>query len=286
KEGLPEVTFMGYSREYPRIRVTIFDWKKLAIVEVYSSDIIRHTRVLLSGSLKRLTVHVDDLMQCNELFRAVQINTLLQELNISYYGNDVLFYLEHIVKIWLDSRDSQSPEPSATLDADTSPSSSIQPQTIAHPAIKFLQWDCDSIFSQLSDYSVSILNMATQQHPEALTISNLELLNVVCPPVQPRMSDPIARVLGSVQWSTLKSLKLSGDDIDKWIRLWMSPCSNPFTSPASDVGLQLLSLHLQGIGSASQLLSHVGAMFVHGIAYWSPSVEVLLQNVILEENFS
>ncbi|KAF9332477.1 hypothetical protein BG006_004651 [Podila minutissima] len=290
--------------------------------------------VRFSGSLKRLTVHLNDLQQGNELTREVQANAMLKELNISYYGHDVRFYLEHIVKIWLDSSTSsrltlidrmadtegriiaQLAHPrevrfavsSTTFDADTSPSSSIQPQTIAHPGIKFLQWDCDHIFSQFSDCSALILNMATQQHPEALTMltldisrlshkglvsvqkvlsrSNLELLNVVCITVQPNMSDPITRVLGCVQWSTLKSLKLSGDNVDTWIRLWMTPQSKPFTLNDTKDGPCLLHLHIQGAGPTTQVLSHASALFIHGLIYSGLSVELCLEKVELAELFS
>lgn len=101
--------------------------------------------------------------------------------------------------------------------------------------------DCDEFCSQLSGYSDMILNTATQQHPSVLLFtldisqlsrlglapvekvfgrSSLEQLKIAWTPVNPSLSDSIARVLGSVR-STLKSLVFSGSHIDAWIRLWL-----------------------------------------------------------------
>lgn len=107
----------------------------------------------------------------------------------------------------------------------------------------FLQWN-DHFISPLSDFFASVLVMATQQHPSVLTTftldmssltgrwpygiqkilsqSCLEFLNVVCSLVHPDLSCIIAQVLDFIHWSTLKSLVLSGDSIDQWIRHWPS----------------------------------------------------------------
>lgn len=191
------------------------------------------------------------------------------------------------------------------LDANTHPSS-CQQQASVPAGIEFLQWDCDEIFYQLDDYLISILDVATDQHPFVLILftldisqltchgfttvqkilrrSHLEHLTIVCTHIDASISDSVAQVLGSVQWSTLKSLKLLGDHIDAWMSLWMSSHNNPFTRATGD-GPRLLSLHLQSTGSVPQLLSHTSALFVHGLVYSSPSVEVLLKNVILKELF-
>lgn len=148
--------------------------------------------------------------------------------------------------------------------------------------------------------------MATDQHPFVLILftldisqltchgftaaqkilhcSHLEHLTIICTHIKASYSDSVAQVLGSVQWSTLKSLKFLGDHIDAWISLWMSSHSNPFMRVTGD-GPCLLSLHLQSTGSVPQLFSHTSALFVHGLVYSSPLVEVLLKNVIIEELF-
>ncbi|KAG0015699.1 hypothetical protein BGZ82_001316, partial [Podila clonocystis] len=154
----------------------------------------------------------------------------------------------------------------------------------------FLLWNCDHFISPLSDFFASVLGKATRQHPSILTTftldmssltgrglagiqkilsqSSLEFLNVVCTLFHPDLSEIIAQVLGSIQWPTLKSLVLSGDSIDQWIRLWPS-ASAPW----------LLNLNISGTGSAPQELSHASVLFIHKVAYASPMMECRLQNV-------
>ncbi|KFH63677.1 hypothetical protein MVEG_10370 [Podila verticillata NRRL 6337] len=154
----------------------------------------------------------------------------------------------------------------------------------------FLQWDCDHFVSPLSTYFASFLDLATQKYPSVLTMftlntsslsrngladiqkvlrrSSLESINVVCTFVHPDLSDIIAQVLGTVQWSTLKSLVLCGPSIDQWIQLW------PRT-----VDARLLNFNIIGSGSSPQELTHASVLFVHQITYANPQTELVLQNV-------
>ncbi|KAI9231711.1 MAG: hypothetical protein BYD32DRAFT_195504 [Podila humilis] len=174
--------------------------------------------------------------------------------------------------------------------------------------LDILQLDCDHVFSQLSDASSLGLAALMDLFPTALTLltldvshlsregllsvetilqlSNLEYLKVICTPVKSRMSIAVARVLRSIQWSTLKSLTITGDHIETWISIWMSAHSNPFIPYQTFGGPQLLHLHLHRTGSAPpQLLSHASALFVHGLVYLNPSVELVLTNLILKDDF-
>jgi hypothetical protein len=159
--------------------------------------------------------------------------------------------------------------------------------------IVFTQWDCDHVFSKISDYSASFLDMASRQHPSVLTMftldvtclshfglssvrevlrrSNLEHHHIVCTPVDSQ-SESIAQVLGAVQWSTLMSLVFSGNNIEAWIDL----CQSPF-SPS------LLSLQIQGTWPNIQELSHSNVLFIYQLIYASPIVELCFQNVQLQE---
>ncbi|KFH74095.1 hypothetical protein MVEG_01308 [Podila verticillata NRRL 6337] len=313
----------------------VLDLNEFTFTEAFSTDMDGQESVLFSGSLQKLTVHFKDLELEGELSYVVEANPLLQELNVSYFGHDVLYYTECIVGMWLDfsvsscltlidrMADSQGrvlaqltrrsdsyPDhlsdcnttlSDQTIDSDL-PSSQQDP--LLFEGIEFLQWDCDEIFSQLDDYSVSFLEMATEQHPSVLTLftldisqlshhglasvekvilrSNLEHLKIVCTSIDPFVSDSVAQVLMSVQWSTLKSLKLAGDDIDTWILLWMSAHSNLFSSSAKpDITPRLQHLHLHGSRLRLQLLSHPSALFVHGLMYANPAVEVYFRNVDL-----
>lgn len=156
--------------------------------------------------------------------------------------------------------------------------------------LDFLQWDCDHFVSPLSNYFASFLDLATRQHPSVLTMftlntsslsrngltdiqkvlhrSSLESINVVCTFLHPDLSDIIAQVLDTVQWSTLKSLVLSGPNIDQWIQLW----------PRTDDS-RLLSLNISGTGSSPQELSHASMLFVHRIMYANPQTDLVFQNV-------
>ncbi|KFH62135.1 hypothetical protein MVEG_11774 [Podila verticillata NRRL 6337] len=171
-----------------------------------------------------------------------------------------------------------------------------------------LQLDCDHVFSQLLDASSVILASFMKYFPTDLTLltldvshlsregllsvetilqlSHLEYLKVICNPVKSHMSIAVARVLRSIQWSTLKSLTIIGAHIETWVSIWMSAHSNPFNPYRTFGGPQLLHLHLHHTGLATpQLLSHASALFVHGLVYLNPSVELVLTNFILKDDF-
>ncbi|KFH74099.1 hypothetical protein MVEG_01312 [Podila verticillata NRRL 6337] len=149
---------------------------------------------------------------------------------------------------------------------DIPPTSTQQP--CLPVGIEFMQCECDHIFSQLDDYSASFLDEdeVTQQHPSVLklltldtsqlsrdglaSVSNFvqrlnpEYLNIMCTPFDSELASSIAQVHDFVQWATLKSLAISGSNINEWLQLWSSP-----ESP------QLLCLGIHGTGSARQELS-------------------------------
>ncbi|KAF9336220.1 hypothetical protein BG006_009384, partial [Podila minutissima] len=197
---------------------------------------------------------------------------------------------------------------SNTVDGQSVDSSVGQRHPQARRRFEILRMDCDHVFSKLSDGSSLILAGFLKYFPTTLTLltldvsrlsrdglismetilqrSSLEYLKVICTPVKPRMSFAVARVLRSVQWSTLKSLTLSGDNIETWISIWMCAHSNPFILYPTFGGPQLQHLHLQRTGSAPpQLLSHTSALFVHGLIYLNPSIKLVLTNFILKEEF-
>lgn len=309
-----------------------FDLQELTFVDAYSKDMDGIRSVLVSKSLKRLTVHLEkDLSLLPTLATVVLVNTLLQELRFSYYGHDILHHMCNILGLWRASsansltvidhvRGMQGriimqlarehdcyllPSENA-LDSQSVDFSIRQKQRQAR-VIGVLQLDCDHIFSQLSDRSSLFfatfmeclpmtLNLLTLDVShlsrnglisveKILRLSDLEYLKVICTPVEPGMSFPVARVLRSVQWSNLKSLTFSGDNIETWISIWMSAHSNPFILDPDFDGPQLQHLHLQRTGSAPpHLLSHTSALFIHGLIYLNPSIELVLTNFILNED--
>lgn len=86
------------------------------------------------------------------------------------------------------------------------------------------------------------------------------------------MPDAITQLQGSVQWSTLKYLIVSGENIDQWIRLWPS-C----------VDLRLLYLHIRGTGSILQELSHSSVLFLLRVTYSSILFGIRFKNVVIQD---
>lgn len=288
----------------------VFDLKQGVFVEAYSRDRACPKAMLTCGSLRRFTMDIYDQEFDYGYFRKLQSNTSLQELNISYHAHNLLHDAEQIVMIWCGS---SSPLRLTLFDRmmnhrgrvvaqlaiqgcyhETQTDSPLPRKRLNTSAdIVILQWDCDQVFSPLTDNFASFLDVATQQHPSVLSLftldiswlsrvglaavcnilgrSSLEHLTVLCTAFDPNKSDSVSQVLGSVNWSTLKSLVVSGEYINDWIELWPS-----VTAPL------LLSLVIQGVRSAQEL-SHASVLFVHKLVFASPMVELTFKNVQLQD---
>ncbi|KAG0085841.1 hypothetical protein BGZ93_007518 [Podila epicladia] len=302
----------------------VFDLEEGAIVEAYSMDAACPKAVHSSGFLRKLTVDLGVLKFDKDFFQMINTNTSLQELNVSYNGHDVFYYVEHIVRTWHESsspfcltlidrlkdtrgrivaqmvirRCGSEGSGGSTLEVDqvdnTLPSGEKDEMDDPPSDIKFLQWDCDQVSSTLSDYSASFLDMATQQHSSALKLftldasqlskdgltsvqnvlqrSHLEHLSVVCNSISRHATKSISKVLGSVQWDTLKSLVLTGDKTNDWMDLW----------PATEEP-RLLGLQIHGTGSSLQELSHKSVLFIHQIAQSSPLGRLEFDSVQMQD---
>ncbi|KAF8929430.1 hypothetical protein BGZ52_002242, partial [Haplosporangium bisporale] len=284
----------------------VFDLEKGTCVEAYSQGEACPKGVLSSGSLHTLVVSLDDLQQGRDFFRTVQSNTMLQDLSVSHRGNDVLQYTDHIVRIWrefschfhltlvdrmLDSQGRVFAELAINEgNGSLSGSDALTKQEAWNlPVdIEFVQWDCDHVFPPLSGNSASFLDMVTKQHPTTLTLltldvshlssagldsienvlrrSNLEHLHIVCSSFDPSVSTSIAKVLGSIEWLTLKSLVLSGEYIDDWLQLWPLPTD-----------ARLLCLQIWGTLPEDQVLAHSSVLFLHHLMFASPLVDLHLR---------
>lgn len=297
----------------------VFDLQKGVFVEAFSLDMECPEAILSSGSLRTITVDLYGSEIDDEFFHLMRANPGLQQLNISSFGHNLQYYFEHFVRMWhnasstfrltlIDRIDNTQGRAIVQMDtigrernfsADsaldvhrrdaTFPICRQQPTT----NIQFLRWDCDFILTSLSDYSASLMDMATQRHPSVLKLvtlditrlsrdgltsvrnilrrSRLEYLRIVCSSVDPSLSDSVAQVLDSVQWDTLKSLVLSGDTIDGWIQLWP-----PSVAP------RLLYLNICGTGSSLQKLSHVSVLWIHQLVYMGTLAELHLGNFQLQ----
>lgn len=168
--------------------------------------------------------------------------------------------------------------------------------------INIKKWDCGYISRVLLDWDAKILEALARDHPDALESftlnvsllkeagltsichvlrqSTLSHLTVECTNFDTASEAHLGQVLDSVPWSTIKSLKLRGHNIDAWIKLWAHHTNlNELLSE----NYQLLRLHVVGWGMADQELSHESAVWLHNIIYSLSPVDVQLQNIQIVE---
>ncbi|KAG0018326.1 hypothetical protein BGZ82_000464 [Podila clonocystis] len=170
--------------------------------------------------------------------------------------------------------------------------------------VTFLNWDHEQVSTLMSNNYTTLLDMSTPQHPLVLNLftldaphlsdkdvvsiqnvlcrSQLATLNVICTPIDPTLSKSITQVLGSVRWDTLKSLVLTGNNIDGWAQLW-NTYENQLSDVVTNFGLRLQSFHLRGTGPAPQILSHPSVLFFHRLIYTISGLKVHLENLGLQD---
>ncbi|KAG0009465.1 hypothetical protein BGZ82_004006, partial [Podila clonocystis] len=103
KHGLTDTTSVTIHNEKWG---AVFDLKEEAVVEAYSMDAACPKGVFSSGSLLKLTVDLCVLEFDKNFFKMINTNTNLEELNVSYNGHNVFYYIEHVVKTWHESSSS------------------------------------------------------------------------------------------------------------------------------------------------------------------------------------
>lgn len=105
-----------------------------------------------------------------------------------------------------------------------------------------------------------------------LSLVTLEHFRIMCTSLDSYQSNPLAQVCDSVQWSTLKSLELFGDNINEWIQI-LAKVNTP----------RLEYLYIRGTQSVHQELSHASVLFVQQKINASPLVLFNIQDVRLED---
>ncbi|KAF9309334.1 hypothetical protein BG003_009875 [Podila horticola] len=296
KFGLPQKTLVTFYKDTWR---AVVDLQRGIFVEVYSQDLGCPRSLLSLSTIQKLTVDRTVTEFDQELGHIIQANKEMSELNISTKGRNVLYEAERIARLrrnalrplcltLFDRTQDYRGRMVAQVDVG---GGNFRAHDIEHDPVEpeLLWWDCTP-----SDQTASFLDVTTQQHPavlasltldiscltlvgltsvqNALRRSNLDHLHVLCTSIAPDLCDPIARVLGSVQWPTLRSLVLSGDYIEEWLQLW-SPASAP----------QLLSLRIQGTESALQELSHPSVLWIHRLLFGAPLVDLAFENVLFQD---
>lgn len=90
----------------------------------------------------------------------------------------------------------------------------------------------------------------------------------------------IGQVLGAINWPTIKTFTLFGNNIAAWILLWARHTDlNHLTSWEH----QLLSLSIIGLQSSRQELSHSSAVWLHSMIYLLLLAEVQLENIQMKD---
>lgn len=175
------------------------------------------------------------------------------------------------------------------------------------PSIDIIQWHLDHLSEQLQDSGAEILDAASQKSPGALSNftldttllseqglaniqnilqrSNLEHLFIKCVPLMPSLETSIVRILQSIQWSTIKSLVLSGNNTNYWLQVWSRECSlnaqvGAWLAPTTS-GPNLSYLKVLAKPHSKEVLSHSSALAIHCLVYSWHLVELHLENMLL-----
>ncbi|KAF9209434.1 hypothetical protein BGZ59_010122, partial [Podila verticillata] len=320
RNGISDVTSLSF---YDLRWQGLLDLRLKAFTELQILDFQYPEFLATTGSLKWLTVEVTDRVFDKELDQILHINQTLQGVDIAVQGRAVLDRAEAAFRM----RSVPAPYQLTLLErtngyrgrilarfmvsaitnndrGDTTFEDSHLPIGNKLGAITVSEWNCDHLFVSLSDYSVTLLDAATTQHPSVLlsltlNISSLsecslaclqnvlqrsclEHLNVHCTSFDPRLSNALHQVLHAVPWSTLKSLVLFGDSIDEWIQAWVGNESLSLSDAFSE-DPALLHFEIGGTGSTPQQLSHESAMFIHRFICTGLLVGLSLKNIELKE---
>lgn len=172
----------------------------------------------------------------------------------------------------------------------------------SHIAFNILEWNYDKVSQVLEGWVAYVLAIAMQS-PRArlasfvlnaslltagglgsvhqvLEQSGLQFLHVECGAFDPSLENDLGQVLKAVNWSTLKSLELFGDNIAAWIDLFVK-CGD--ITKVATFEVQLFRLSIVGTGGQKRQLSHSSALWIHDIIYLFSPVEVHLKNIQMQE---
>lgn len=177
----------------------------------------------------------------------------------------------------------------------------IFPET-NNTTIDIMKWECSYVSRALEDRHAKILKTLTQAHPtdiESFTLkssllterglasvqsvlrqSDLDYLNIECAEFDTSKRIHLGQVLGTMNWSTIKSLKLHGDNIDSWMKLWAEHCN------LTDLLFgdhRLLRVDIIGSGVPKQELAHSSAVWLHNVIYLLSPIEIHMVNIQMKE---
>lgn len=191
---------------------------------------------------------------------------------------------------------------------DNPESSEARSHSEKNPAIDIQEWRLDHVSGPIRDEDAQLLESASLLFSTALTSltldttaltaqglvslksvlqrSTLEHLHIKCVPFMPFFGASIGQVLRAIQWPTIKSLSLSGNNIDDWLKLWVSDGGlqdlvGVWIHPSSP-GPSLLSLDVIARQQNQVVLSHTSALAICRLLYSCRLVELRLENILLK----
>lgn len=280
------------------------------------------TMILECGKLRRLVLqsyNADDMLQVMSL---MECSPLLQTIEVPAQENDIFARIESIrqscnnrtrpveVSFLHQQQDRVRVlakvviggiEHSETLEARSHSQNS--------PAVDILDWHLDQVSGQIRDDGLRVLDSASRLFPSTLTSftvditslqpqglvhvcnvlkrSSLEYLHINCVPFMPFLEANIGEALQAIQWPTIKSLVLTGNNINDWLTLWSSSYGGlhrligAWVDPSAS-GPSLVYFSIRGHEENKTILSHASALAIHHVLYSCRLVELRLENILLE----
>ncbi|KAG0028560.1 hypothetical protein BGZ81_004610 [Podila clonocystis] len=297
-------------------RIGIHEGCVQGVTETLVANSFLRPEILQYGTLRRLLVqaqnsnvmpYIYELMERNAGLETIEMDT--QESAFFARIADVcarwLRELEQLVVKVFDAVEDQGGRELVTMVVHSQDKEGQVGEGVPQVA-DVLHWNCDHVPHATKDHDVVLLDLASQKFPAVMTSftldvsgltaqgldrmqcvlqqSSLEILHVRCLPIARKHRDQVGLVLRAVQWSTVKSLALSGSHIDDWLGLWASD-GDLFATETIGQGPKLVSLEIKGTGSEDQTLSHASALAIHQLVYECPLLMVLwLDNFMLPSN--
>lgn len=182
-------------------------------------------------------------------------------------------------------------------------------QELTTPSITILEWNLDHFHKSMQDSGAQVFDIISRQFPSAFTSFTLDItaltaqglvsiqnvlqrstlghLHVKCVPILHSLESNIGRVLQAVPWFTIKSLVLTGSDINIWLKLWASEGDlHGLISTCDDISSLrpcLSSLSITATEQNKAALSHTSALAIHHLVHSCPLLELRLKNLELKK---
>lgn len=116
--------------------------------------------------------------------------------------------------------------------------------------------------------------------PQILHQAEIQHLMIECVAFDVSHEALLGQALGAVQWSTIKSLTLFGDNINAWIQLW---AQHSYLNEHLSWDHKLLWLGVIGPEVPKQELSHASAMWLHNAIYSLSPMEIHIESIHMNE---